>query len=321
MIRGVFRSFIRPTNCFPSSASTLSSAERSAKKTTRTAGPNVALISDTLWQREFGRDPSAVGRTIRLDDATWTIVGVMLAEADFGVLQILSSAAYARSFADRGERAQVDIWVPLQGDVTSLPRSTHPLLMVGRLANGATIAGAQSEIGGIAADLEKSFPDNAARGANVEALNAVIFGPVRPALFVLVATVALVLIVACVNVANLLLARGDTRAHEVAVRRALGASGSTLLRLFVTESVVLTATAGAAGVGLAFLGVRVDGLARTRGRSTARRRARRSAGAGGHGRDHGARRAPLRDHSGAAAQEHTGPRQSQGRDDAVVGQP
>ena len=220
-------------------------------------GPNVALISDTLWQREFGRDPSAVGRTIRLDDATWTIVGVMPAEADFGVLQILSSAAYARSFADRGERAQVDIWVPLQGDVTSLPRSTHPLLMVGRLANGATIAGAQSEIGGIAADLEKSFPDNAARGANVEALNAVIFGPVRPALFVLVATVALVLIVACVNVANLLLARGDTRAHEVAVRRALGASGSTLLRLFVTESVVLTATAGAAGVGLAFLGVRL----------------------------------------------------------------
>ena len=152
------------------------------------------------------------------------------------MLQILSSAAYARSFADRGERAQVDIWVPLQGDATSLPRSTHPLLMVGRLADGATIGAAQAEIGGIAADLEKAFPDNAARGANVEALNAVIFGPVRPALFVLVATVALVLIVACVNVANLLLARGDTRAHEVAVRRALGAGSATLLRLFVTES-------------------------------------------------------------------------------------
>ena len=84
----------------------------------------------------------------------------------------------------------------------------------------------------------------------------VIFGPVRPALYVLLATVALVLIVACVNVANLLLARGDTRAHEVAVRRALGAGSATLLRLFVTESAVLTATASAIGVGLAFLGVR-----------------------------------------------------------------
>ena len=220
-------------------------------------GPNVALISDAFWQREFGRDPSALGRTIRLDDAMWTVVGVMPPDADFGVLQILSSAAYARSFADRGERAQVDIWVPLQADAASLPRSTHPLLMVGRLANGATIGAAQSEIGGIAADLERAFADNAARGANIEALNSVIFGPVRPALFVLVATVALVLIVACVNVANLLLARGDTRAHEVAVRRALGASGSTLLRLFVTESLVLTATASALGIGLAFLGVRL----------------------------------------------------------------
>ncbi len=220
------------------------------------SGPAVALISDALWQREFRRDPGAIGRTLRLDDTPWTIVGVMPPEADFGILQVLTSAAYGRAFADRGERAQVDIWLPLQGDAAQLPRSTHPLLMIGRLAPAATIGAAQAEIGAIAADLEKSFPDNAARGTNVESLTRVIFGPVRPALYVLLATVALVLIVACVNVANLLLARGDTRAHEVAVRRALGAGGATLLRLFVTESAVLTATASAIGVGLAFLGVR-----------------------------------------------------------------
>ncbi len=220
------------------------------------SGPAVALISDALWQREFMRDPGAIGRTLRLDDTPWTIVGVMPPEADFGILQVLTSAAYGRAFADRGERAQVDIWLPLQGDAAQLPRSTHPLLMIGRLAPTATIGAAQAEIGAIAANLEKSFPDNAARGTNVESLTRVIFGPVRPALYVLLATVALVLIVACVNVANLLLARGDTRAHEVAVRRALGAGSATLLRLFVTESAVLTATASAIGVGLAFLGVR-----------------------------------------------------------------
>ena len=180
----------------------------------------------------------------------------MAPDADFGILQVLTSAAYARAFADRGERAQVDVWVPLQADAKELPRSTHPLLMIGRLAPEAAVGAAHSEIAAITADLEKNFPENAARGANVEPLTRVIFGPVRPALYVLLATVALVLIVACVNVANLLLARGDARSHEVAVRRALGASGATLLRLFVTESAMLTGTATASGIGLAFLGVR-----------------------------------------------------------------
>jgi predicted permease len=219
-------------------------------------GPNVVLISDALWQREFRRDPAAIGRTLRIDDTPRTVIGVMPPDADFGILQVLTAAAYSRAFADRGERAQVDIWVPLQADAQTLPRSTHPLLMIGRLAPEATAGAAYAEIAAIAADLEKSFPDNAARGANVEPLTRVIFGPVRPALYVLLATVALVLIVACVNVANLLLARGDARSHEVAVRRALGASRATLLRLFVTESVVLTGAATAIGIGLAFLGVR-----------------------------------------------------------------
>ncbi|HET7618066.1 MAG TPA: ABC transporter permease [Vicinamibacterales bacterium] len=220
-------------------------------------GPQVALISDALWAREFQRDPAAIGRTIRLDDTPWTIVGVMAPEADFGIMQVLTSAAYSRAFADRGERASVDVWVPLQADAESLPRSTHPLIVLGRLAPDATFAAAQSELAGIAADLERTYhADNQARGVHVEPLTAVIFGPVRPALYVLLAAVALVLIVGCVNVASLLLARGSVRAREVAVRRALGAGPATLLRLFLAESALLTVVAAILGVAVAFAGVR-----------------------------------------------------------------
>jgi putative ABC transport system permease protein len=221
-------------------------------------GARVALISDALWAREFNRDPAAVGRTLRLDDRQWTIVGIMPPESDFGILQILTSAAYARSFADRGERSSVDIWMTLQADEASLPRSTHPVIVLGALAPGATFGAAQSELSGIAADLERAYPnDNAARGAHVEPLTAVVFGPVRPALFLLLGAVALVLIVACVNAASLLLARSSTRAREVSVRRALGAGSGPLLRLFLAESMLLTAAAAALGVAIAFAGVRL----------------------------------------------------------------
>jgi putative ABC transport system permease protein len=221
-------------------------------------GPHAVLISDRLWAREFNRNPAAVGSTIRLDDQPWTVTGVMAPDADFGIMQVLTSAAYSRAFADRGERATVDVWVPLQADANSLPRSTHPLIVLGRLAADATFGAAQTELAGIAADLERTYPqDNEARGVHVEPLSSVIFGPVRPALYVLLVAVGLVLIVACVNVASLLLARGSVRMREVAVRRALGAGGGTLLRLFLAESVLLTGAAAVLGVAVAFAGVRL----------------------------------------------------------------
>ena len=222
----------------------------------RPGGAAVALISESLWERSFGRDPSAVGQTLRLDDRPTVIVGIMPDGADFGVLQILSAASYSRGFADRGLQTQVDVWAPLQASPEAFPRSTHPIFVLGRLAPGATAASAQAEMTGIAADLEKAFPVNAARGVHVEPLSTVVFGPVRPALYILLAAVALVLLVACVNVANLLLARAASRAHEAAVRAALGATQARIARQALAETLLLTLAAAAVGIGLAYAGVR-----------------------------------------------------------------
>jgi len=223
----------------------------------RVGGPDVVLISESLWERVFGRDPGAVGAPLVLDDRSYTVVGVVPDTTDFGVMQILSSAAYARAFADRGERVRVDVWVPLKPNPESLPRSTHPIFVVGRLAPGATLASAQEEMAAISADLERTYPENDARGVNLERLADVVFGPVRPALYLLIGAVALVLLVATVNVANLLIVRGTRRTTEVAVRQALGAGRGRLARQFLVESLLLILVAAVTGVVLAFGGLRV----------------------------------------------------------------
>jgi putative ABC transport system permease protein len=172
---------------------------------------------------------------------------------DFGVFQVLSAAAYARGFADRGDRARVDVWLPLRPDPDSLPRDTHPVILLGRLAPGASFAAAQDEMTRLAADLERAYPEeNAGRGVNVMPLADVVLGPVRPALLVLLGAVAVVLLVACVNVANLLLVRGAARLRDVAVRTALGADRGRLARQFLAESLVITVLASTAGIALAY---------------------------------------------------------------------
>jgi predicted permease len=218
-------------------------------------GARVAVISADLWQRLFSRDPGVVGRTLRLDDVPTTIVGVLPAAADFGALQILRAADYSRGFADRGGSVRVDVWVPLQADPASLPRSTHPILVVGRLRPGAAIGQAQQEMTAIASDLERTYPVNDARGVSLQPLARVVFGPVRPALLLLLAAVGLVLLVACANVANLLLARGAARVREITVRRALGASARRLATQFLVESALLTTLGAVLGVLLAIQGV------------------------------------------------------------------
>jgi predicted permease len=218
---------------------------------------SVVLISEDLWAGSFGRDPDVLGRTIRLDDRPLTIIGVLPSGADFGTLQVLRAAAYSRGFADRGGQVRVDVWLPLAADPATLPRDTHPIFVLGRLAVGAGLADARQEMTGIAADLERTYPVNDARGVTIEPLTAVVFGPVKPALFVLLGAVALVLLVACANVTNLLLARGAARAREVTVRVALGAGVTRLAQQFLVESALLTAAGAALGVVLAVQGVSV----------------------------------------------------------------
>jgi hypothetical protein len=220
----------------------------------RPGGPTVALISDRLWEQLFARSPSAVGAQLRLNGVQRTIVGVVTPTADFGVLQILSAAAYARGFADRDPRTRVDAWLPLQPDAARAPRGgNHSFVMVGRLAPGATVASAHDEMARTAADLERRYPDdNAGRGAFVERLDDVVFGRTRVALAVLMAAVSLVLLIACVNVANLLLARSSARAREVAVRTALGAELPRLARQFMVENLLLAGGAVVLGVPLAY---------------------------------------------------------------------
>ena len=219
-------------------------------------GPHLALISDRLWQSQFQRAPDVVGKTIRLNDVETTIIGIVPAEADFGTMQILRSAAYARGFADRDLRSRVDLWLPAQGDPRVLVRDTHPLFVVGRLATGATVTSAQEELTRIMADLEAQYPSNVARGAFIEPMSDVVFSRVRGTLWVLLAAVGFVLLIACVNVANLLLARGTARLREVAVRTAMGAPLRRLVRQFAAENLVLAAVSTAIGVGIAIVALR-----------------------------------------------------------------
>ena len=215
-------------------------------------GAGRVLISESLWEREFSRSPSAIGATLRLDDESHTVIGVMRRGADFGVLQILSRAAYSRSFADRGERTEIEIWTALRASAARLPRSTHPLFMVGRLAPGVSVDAAQADVARLMSELERAFPENNARGAHVEPISDVVFGPFRAAFYLLLGAVALVLLVASVNVGGLLIARGSARAQEVAVRKALGARNTRLVRLFLVESTLMTALATVLGLAIAF---------------------------------------------------------------------
>jgi predicted permease len=221
---------------------------------TRDGGPRSILISEDLWDAAFSRAPDAIGQSMRLDDVDWRIVGVLPRSADFGTLQTLGRAAYGRGFADRGDRARIDVWFGLRASPDA-PRDNHPIFVAGRLANGATPSGAQQELTSIATDLERAYPSNRGRGVFVESMTSVIFGKTRPAMLVLLGAVALVLLVACGNVANLLLVRGAGRMRDVSVRIALGAGRRRLAAQVLAESALLTALGAALGILLAYVGL------------------------------------------------------------------
>jgi predicted permease len=201
-------------------------------------GSGTVLLSDRVWRDLFGADPAIAGRMLTIDELPYEVVGVLPAGIDFP------------------ERA-TDIWAPILETLTTADRSQHWVTVVGRLAGDASVATAQAEMTRIMADLETEHPDdNTNRGAFVEALSDVGRGDLRMTLWVLLAAVLAVLAIACVNVANLLLARGAGRHRELAVLAALGAGRGQIVRRLFAEGLVLSLMAGLGGLGLAALGVR-----------------------------------------------------------------
>lgn len=217
-------------------------------------GTRAVLISETLARDVFNSSAAAIGQTILLDDVAWTVVGVLPRAADFGTMQVLSSAAYQRGFAERGENTRVAVWIGLRASATA-SRDSHGIFVMGKLAPGSSQFAAQTEMTRIASELERNYPSNVNRGVFVQDLESVVFGSVRPALMVLLGSVALVLLVACGNVANLMLVRGAHRMREVTVRIALGADTLRLLRQFLVESLVLCLTGAMLGVIIAQAGL------------------------------------------------------------------
>ena len=204
------------------------------------------IVSHNLWTRLLGGNPQAIGTTIRLSDAAFRVVGVMPP----GFEQLSGGRRLPR-----GEG--VDVWLPFnQLAFARISRVTHYCHTVARLAPGATIEQAQAEMNAIAADLEAQYPEDKNWRIQLKPLHDDLAGKARPTLLILAGAVAFVLLIACVNVSNLLLARSAVRQREMAIRAALGATRTRLVRQLLTESVTLAAAGGAFGLLVAWWGVR-----------------------------------------------------------------
>lgn len=213
------------------------------------------VLSDGFWKRRFGGDPGVIGSTIDLDGQVFTVIGVLPPE-----FQILHpDAQFPKS---------VDAWVPLLpvfgaqfglNAYSGAPRSSHGMRGFGRLKPGVTLAQAQADMDAVARAMREKSPDwydFEGWGITVLSLHGDLVEDVKPALIVLLGAVGFVLLIACVNVANLLLVRAAGREREIAVRSALGAGRGRLSRQLLTESVTLGVVGGGFGLALSFLLVR-----------------------------------------------------------------
>ncbi len=222
---------------------TLQPADDGSERTT-------VVLSHRFWLRRFGGDPGIVGRTIDLNGKPLTVVGVMPPAFAFP-----RGGEMPHGF---GFAAQPDVWAPRAlSPKDRQNRGNRGSLALGLLRPGVSIATAQAELGAISERVAKAFPDtDGGWSVRIMPLPAELVGDVKPALLILLAAVGLVLLIACVNVANLLLAQAAARQKEIALRTALGAGRGRMVRQLLTESALLAGTGGAVGLLLAYWGLR-----------------------------------------------------------------
>ena len=215
------------------------------------------VVSDGFWRSRLSADPQAIGRVLTIQHQPRTVIGVMPPDFTFPYRTMLGPSGFTRASA-------VDAWLPLAlveqesraTGLATLTRAARFLAVVGRLRDGVTPSQGSSEVAGIAAQLAQSHPDtNKDIGATVVPVHEQTVGNVRPALLLLAGGVGFVLLMACVNLANLLLARSTARQREMAIRSALGASRRRLIRQTLVETSLLSLAGGAAALALLRFGI------------------------------------------------------------------
>jgi len=206
----------------------------------------VVILSHGLWQRRFGSDSRIVGQSVTLNNQSYTVVGVMPASFQFPV---------GFGYLGKVLNDPVDVYVPIAATAEEASRGNFSFFSIGRLKQGVSIEQARAEMTAIEGRIVQQYPEeNSGIGISLIPTHEQTVKEIRPALLVLLGAVAFLLLIACTNIANLLLARAASREREIAIRNALGASRIRLLRLLLTESIILSLAGGCLGLLLALWG-------------------------------------------------------------------